>query len=324
MWDDETAERQLTECVVGDGFPEGVRVDLFLARQFEEYSRVFFQKCLDQNRVYLNGRPCQRSCKVWPGNVLEIDWPPAPNKTLSPENIPLDIIMEDDDVIVLNKPAGLVVHPAHGNLTGTLVQGLLYHDEEAFEEMTDDTMRPGIVHRLDKDTSGVLVVAKNMEARSYMKEVFKEHIVEKTYLTIVLGEFGAVTGTIEGNIGRHPTNRLKMAVLEEGGKPAITKYRVLATSNGCSLMEVRILTGRTHQIRVHFSNLNHPVLGDPVYGGCPKRVPYLAPRQMLHAWKIVFPHPRTHVMRQYMAPLPEDFLEALRNLDLPVITEHEE
>ena len=226
MWDDETAGKNLTECVVGDGFPEGVRVDVFLAQTFEGYSRVFFQKCLDNNRVYLNGRPCQRSCKVWPGNVLEIDWPPAPNKTLSPENIPLDILMEDDDVIVLNKPAGLVVHPAHGNLTGTLVQGLLYHDEEAFEEMTDDTMRPGIVHRLDKDTSGVLVVAKNLEARAFLKDVFKEHIVEKTYLTIVLGEFGAVTGVIEGNIGRHPTNRLKMAVVRGGHIRSASIFRI--------------------------------------------------------------------------------------------------
>ena len=302
----------------------GTRLDRFVSEAVEGVSRAAAAKLIESGCVLADGRPVGKSYQLTGAETVSVTLPEPEPIDAAPQDIPLDVVYEDADVIVVNKPSGLVVHPAHGNLTGTLVQGLLYHDEEAFEEMTDDTMRPGIVHRLDKDTSGVLVVAKNLEARAYLKDVFKEHVVEKTYLTIVLGEFGSVTGTIEGNIGRHPTNRLKMAVVEEGGKPAITKYRVLATSNGCSLLEVRILTGRTHQIRVHFSNLNHPVLGDPVYGGCPKRAPYLPPRQMLHAWKIVFPHPRTQVMRQYMAPLPEDFLEALRNLDLPVITEHEE
>lgn len=227
--------------------------------------------------------------------------------------------MEDDQVIVLNKPPGLVVHPAQGNTTGTLVHGLLFHDEGSFEEMSEDNQRPGIVHRLDKDTSGVLVVAKNYQARAYLKEAFKEHITEKTYLAIILGTPDEPIGLIENEIGRHPVHRMKMAVVEEGGKHAITRYRVLASASGCSLLEIRIFTGRTHQIRVHFSHLQHPVLGDSSYGGCPKDMPYPAPRQMLHAWKLVFPHPSSGVMRQYMAPLPDDFQLALSALGLPAI-----
>lgn len=318
MWDDETAEREVIESVVGDQFREGVRVDIFLAQQFPDRSRAFFQHRLDDGLVFVNGRKCRRSCKVWPGNVVEFAMPDETSGVLVPENIPLDILIEDEDVIVLNKPAGLVVHPAHGNKTGTLVQGLLYHDGKSFGEMIDETQRPGIVHRLDKDTSGVLVVAKNLESRSALKAMFKEQNLEKTYLAIVLGDIEAKSGRIEGAIGRHPTQRKKMAVVREGGKYALTTYRVLECSQGCSFVEVKILTGRTHQIRVHFSSLNHPVLGDSLYGGNPKWSPYPAPRQMLHAWKLDFPHPKHGKPMHCIADLPQDFVAALQSLGFQV------
>ena len=210
---------------------------------------------------------------------------------LVPENIPLDILVEDDDVIVLNKPAGLVVHPAHGNKTGTLVQGLLYHDGKSFEEMIDETQRPGIVHRLDKDTSGVLVVAKNLESRSSLKAMFKEQNLEKTYLAIVLGEVVAKSGRIEGEIGRHPTQRKKMAVVREGGKFALTTYRVLECSQGCSFVEVKILTGRTYQDTCSLWP-QPPCPGRSAVWWKSKMESLFSPRQMLHAWKLDFRHPK--------------------------------
>jgi 23S rRNA pseudouridine1911/1915/1917 synthase len=242
---------------------------------------------------------------------------------LEPEPIPLDIIAEDKDVIVLNKPPGMVVHPAHGNTSGTLVHGLLFHAGAAFAEMADEEQRPGIVHRLDKDTSGGIVVAKNSTAQLLLKDAFQQRLVEKTYLAIVLGSFDVLSGRIEANIGRHPVNRQRMAVVERGGKHAVTLFRVLGQNHGCALLEVKILTGRTHQIRVHCAFINHPILGDHVYGGRPRNAPLQPPRQMLHAWKIVFPHPRSKIMRQHMAPLPDDFRDALAALELPLIGEHQ-
>jgi len=300
----------------------GLRIDQFLAKRFPQRSRVFFQTCIRQGLVQLNGRKCRRSSTVKTGYIVYLTWPDQPVYELQAEEITFGILFEDADILVISKPPNLVVHPAQGNLSGTLVHGLLFHDHENFANMTDETFRPGIVHRLDKDTSGVMVVAKNMTARRLLKEAFKERTVEKTYLTVVLGEFGTVTGTIENQIGRHPRNRMRMAVLPEGGKHALTKYRVLGTSTGCSLLEVRIFTGRTHQIRVHFAHLNHPVLGDQLYGGKREQSPIEVGRQLLHAWKLVFPHPSTGIMRQYMAPLPADFQQALAALGLPLVGEH--
>jgi 23S rRNA pseudouridine1911/1915/1917 synthase len=199
---------------------------------------------------------------------------------------------------------------------------LLHHDEEHFRELLDEEMRPGIVHRLDKDTSGAMVVAKHEEAYWAMKRAFAERRVEKTYLALVLGEFGTVTGRIETLIGRNPVHREKMAVVQEGGKEAITGYRVLNAAQDVSLVEVRIETGRTHQIRVHFAHLRHPVLGDPVYGGRRREMPISVKRQMLHAWKLVLPHPRTGVMCEYRVPPPEDFLDALAALGMPDYWRH--
>ena len=320
---DDTGSQPKTTLAVDNQYADGIRVDSFLARSFPEHSRTFFQKCLAEHRVLINGRHPRRADNVCPGDTVDIYWPPQTLGQLEPEPVPLDILAEDRDVIVLNKPPGLVVHPAHGNTSGTLVHGLLFHLGDAFAAMADEEQRPGIVHRLDKDTSGAMIVAKHAAARQFLKETFKQHVVEKTYLAIVLGTFDVPGGRVETAIGRHPGNRLRMAVVERGGKHAVTLFRILGQNNGCALLEVRILTGRTHQIRVHCAHLNHPVLGDTLYGGQPRNAPYLAPRQMLHAWKLVFPHPHSKIMRQYMAPLPEDFRAALTALGLPLIGEHQ-
>lgn len=298
---------------------DGLRLDQCLAGLVGGHSRAYFQKLIRNGDITLRERPCRRAETVHTGDEIRIRHPQERTPHIEAENVDFGILYEDDDILVINKPPDLVVHPAAGSRTGTLVHGLLFHDEESFGEMTDDNLRPGIVHRLDKDTSGVMVVAKNEEARRSLKAAFKERAVEKTYLALVIGEFGAVTGTIENEIGRNPRNRQKMAVVSEGGKHALTTYRVLGSANGCALLEVRIFTGRTHQIRVHFSYLNHPILGDGMYGGNRSGLLHEARRQLLHAWKLVFPHPRTGVMRQYMAPLPDDFAEALAALGLPMI-----
>jgi len=298
-----------------------LRIDQFLSNAFPEHSRSFFQRCLKRGCVLLNGHPCGQAKLVSAGDLIRIEWPEEELYELKAEEIPLDVIAEDDDILVINKPPGLVVHPAQGNLTGTLVHGLLFYDEEHFSELVDENLRPGIVHRLDKDTSGVMVVAKNAYSRRAIKRAFAEREVEKTYLALVLGEFGVVTGRIDGAIGRHPRHREKMAVVEQNGKHAGTRYRVLASTGEITLIQVRIETGRTHQIRVHFAHLLHPVLGDHLYGGRPKDAPLMPRRQMLHAWRLVFPHPRNGVMREYMAPPPADFRETLAKLGLPVVGE---
>jgi len=319
MSETDAAQRRPTELTVP---PESVgeRVDVVLASTFSEYSRSFFQRGIRSKRILLNSQPCRPADTLRAGDRLTVQWPRTPRVTIAAEELDLDVLDEDDDVIVLSKPAGLVVHPAKGNQTGTLVHGLLYHDEEHFTELlTAGNVRPGIVHRLDKDTSGVMVVAKNERSRFALSNAFRDRNVEKTYLAIVVGEFGAKTGRIEGDIGRHPVNRKKMAVIPEGGKRAVTLYRVLGTNEDLTLVEVRILTGRTHQIRVHFAHLRHPVLGDDLYGGRQRDLDVPAERQMLHAWKLTFPHPASGLMREYMAPIPNDFRAALQAAGLPVV-----
>ncbi|MFA5204448.1 MAG: RluA family pseudouridine synthase [Lentisphaeria bacterium] len=296
----------------------GERLDAFLARCRPERSRAFYQRLIREGCLLRNGRPGRPSELLRADDLLLLSVPPEPNFELKGEPVAFGVLAEDADVLVINKPPGLVVHPAKGNWTGTLVNGLLAHDGEEFGAMVDDGLRPGIVHRLDKDTSGVMVVAKNAVAAEALRRSFKEHAVEKTYLALVLGEFGAATGTIVAPIGRHPKDRKRMAVVEDG-KPAESRYSVLAAAAGVTLLAVRILTGRTHQIRVHFSHLRHPLLGDAVYGGRPPAVGLNPPpaRQMLHAWKLAFPHPRTGVRHSFQAPPPADFQAVLRALGMP-------
>lgn len=295
------------------------RLDGFVSRRGEGRSRSLVQKCIRDRLVLVNGNASRAAARLKPGDQISVAWPPEYEPRAEGEDIPLNILFEDDDIIVINKQPDLVVHPNNNFRTGTLVNALIYHDPENFKKMLDEHLRPGIVHRLDKDTSGALVIAKNLRARKALKKSFKARDVEKTYLAIVVGEFGAVTGRVENLLGRHPLQRTKMAVVEEKGKNAITNYRVLGTSNDLSLMQVRIETGRTHQIRVHFAHLRHPILGDGVYGGRQKGLAIAAPRQMLHAWKLVIPHPVTGVKREFMAPPPEDFRTILDMARLPMI-----
>jgi 23S rRNA pseudouridine1911/1915/1917 synthase len=295
----------------------GLRLDQVLAVAWPDRSRAFFQKCISEGTVLFNSTPANSSSKrVKAGDRILVHWPEPASQVLCAENIPLDILQEDEDILVLNKPAGLVVHPGSGNTTGTLVQGLLFHDEEAFSGMDAEDLRPGIVHRLDKDTSGVLVVAKTTKAEAALKESFKSRHTEKTYLAVAIGSFQHPSGEISGSIGRSPHKRRKMAVVSDGGKPALTRYRILAESASCSLLEVQILTGRTHQIRVHLASIHHPILGDSLYGGRPARMPFLPQRQLLHAWKLSFPHPTSGEIIRCKAAPPQDFLDALTALGL--------
>ena len=331
-----------------------LRLDVFLTRRFPDRSRTFFHDAIKSGRVTLNAKSGRASDKVHSGSTITIDWPPEKHFEMKGEAMNLDILGEDEDILVINKPAGLVVHPAKGNWTGTLVQGLLAHAEDEFTEMLDDEMRPGIVHRLDKDTSGALVIAKNPKSREALQRAFHDHTVEKTYLALAAGSFTNrpalsraelklatikatragqsakpelsksgtephAHGIIETHIGRHPRERKMMAVVSaDAGKPAITHYRVLAATDKVSLVEVRILTGRTHQIRVHLAHLKHPVLGDTVYGGRQDGIPVRPARQLLHAWKLVFTHPGSGERIAFTAPIPADFRQAMDTLGLPL------
>jgi len=318
--DDSTADAPETLMLEAGENDGGKRIDVYISKRSGRRSRVLVQRCIREGKALLNGEQCRPSDRLKPGDRLTIEWPVERVPTVEAEDIPLDILHEDDEIIVINKQPDLVVHPNDNFHDGTLVNALVHHDPVTFKRLVDANLRPGIVHRLDKDTSGALVIAKNLRSRKALKTAFKERDVEKTYLAIVIGEFGSVTGRIVNQIGRHPVHRTKMAVVEEGGKHAITNYRVLGSNGELSLMQIRIETGRTHQIRVHFANLRHPVIGDAVYGGRQKGLSVEAPRQMLHAWKLVFPHPVTGIKREYMAPPPEDFRRILEETGLPMIS----
>ncbi len=302
-----------TENWIVSAEESGVRLDKALATHWPQFSRSYFQNCIESNAVVVNDAPARASYILEAGDCIAITWPQREVEELTAVDIPLDVLYEDDDIIVINKPAGLVVHPGAGNRQGTLVSALLYREPEVFGAFSDHEYRPGIVHRLDKDTSGVMVITRNLPAWETLKESFREHDVSKLYLTVVRGHFSTRTGTIDAPIGRSATNRMKMTVTA-GGRPALTKFRLLAEFAGCSLLLVRIYTGRTHQIRVHLSHIGHPVLGDTLY--CPGNLvtppPFTAQRQLLHAWKIALPHPSDKRMMTFCAPLPEDMRAAVK------------
>jgi len=287
----------------------GMRLDLCLVRFCPERSRRRIQALINDKHVKVNGSICDRpKTAVAAGDVLELENVPdeLPPQEAEPENIPLDVLYEDDSLLAVNKAAGMVVHPAVGNWTGTLVNALLGRDSGDFSEM--DPLRPGIVHRLDKDTSGCLVVAKTPAALTALSDAFAERRTAKTYLAVVCGYLVPKEIEIRTRIDRHPVDRKRRTVVTEGGKEAHSACKVVREGyiNGvpASLVEVRIFTGRTHQIRVHMSHIGHPVAGDEMYGGA-RRLP--APRQMLHAWKLTLPHPVTGEPLSLEAPLPADF-----------------
>ena len=318
------------ECqlVVPDELKEGIRVDKYIASQLENVSRTKIQEAISEGFITVNGNPEKASYTLQPGDVIDVEIPQPPPPEAHPEKMHLNIIHEDDDLLIVNKKAGTVVHPAHGNWSGTLVNGLLwYADELSFPEK--DTLRPGIVHRLDKDTSGLLVVAKNDETHQKLSEYFRTKDIERTYYTIIWGVPEKKQGTITGNIGRDPKNRKKMAVLPEGrGKYAVTHYKVIETFDHLALVEVKLETGRTHQIRVHFAHNHHWVFGDRQYSGDSVRygpntgtrkqmfnnLLSTLERQCLHAKTLGFEHPRTGKFVEFDSELPGDFNQVLGTL----------
>lgn len=289
-----------------------MRLDRALSMQAGGFSRSRLQSAIRAGRVQVDGRPSRPSEVLRHGAV--VNWqspPPEPSLHAAPEDIPLEVLFEDDDLLVINKPSGLVVHPAPGNPTGTLVSALLHHCGRLSTE--GETFRPGIVHRLDKETSGCLVAAKNERARLQLSNQFAAREVEKVYLAICHGTVRRLSGRIDAPISRHPKQRKKMAIAPgERGRHAVTLYRQLARVDGLSLIECQLLTGRTHQIRVHLKSLGAPVAGDALYG---KRGHFS--RQMLHAWKLAFRHPASGEHIEFRAPPPPEFNElfarAIRN-----------
>ena len=289
----------------------GVRMDVALTQLLEDVTRSAAQRLLEEGRVTCDGRTVKKNEKTVEGQVLTVDLPEPEAVDIVPQDIPLDIRYEDDDVIVLNKPKGLVVHPAAGHADGTLVNALLYHCAGSLSGINGE-LRPGIVHRIDKDTSGLLIVAKNDFAHQKLAAQLADHTLARTYEAIVCGGVKTDSGTIDAPIGRHPTDRKKMAVTEKNSRHAVTHYEVIARYRGYTHIRCRLETGRTHQIRVHMAYKGHPILGDMVYGH--KKPELGMDSQCLHARELTFLHPRTDEPVTVRCELPEYFTEVLSKL----------
>lgn len=297
------------ETVTAEAEDAGTRADVFLAAKLG-VSRSNMQKLLEDGRVKRGEKIIKANYKVRAGEMFVVDIPePEPIEAV-PENIPLDIIYEDDDVVVLNKARGMVVHPAPGNYTGTLVNALLYHCSNL--SGINSAIRPGIVHRLDKDTSGIMIVAKNDAAHISLSQQIQSKTAVRTYLAVVRGNIKTDSGTIETQIARDKTDRKKMAVVKEGGRDAITDYEVLERFGKYTLVRCKLRTGRTHQIRVHMEYLGYPLVGDPRYS--PMKTPFGIKGQALHSHTLEFTHPRTGERMKFEAPLPEDMHKIITRL----------
>lgn len=289
----------------------GVRIDKYLAEQLPDITRSYLQKLLKDGSVQMNGKPVKASTKTAVGAVIALTIPEPEEPEILPENIPLDILYEDSDVILINKPKNMVVHPAAGHYTGTLVNALMYHCRGALSGI-NGVLRPGIVHRIDKDTTGVLIVCKNDRAHNALAEQLKEHSITRKYRAIVCGNLKEDEGTVDAPLGRHPQDRKKMAIVRSGGKRAVTHYRVLERFGNDTYIECQLETGRTHQIRVHMASLGHPLLGDEIYGRA--KSPFKLEGQTLHAMVLGFIHPTTGEYMEFEAPLPEYFEKLLEKL----------
>ena len=276
-----------------------------------DITRSYLQKLLKDGSVQMNGKPVKASTKTAVGAVIALTIPEPEEPEILPENIPLDILYEDSDVILINKPKNMVVHPAAGHYTGTLVNALMYHCRGDLSGI-NGVLRPGIVHRIDKDTTGVLIVCKNDRAHNALAEQLKEHSITRKYRAIVCGNLKEDEGTVDAPIGRHPQDRKKMAIVRSGGKRAVTHYRVLERFGNYTYIECRLETGRTHQIRVHMASLGHPLLGDEIYGRA--KSPFKLEGQTLHAMVLGFIHPTTGEYMEFEAPLPEYFEKLLEKL----------
>lgn len=291
----------------------GKRIDVFAAENYEELSRSGLKKIIDAGGVTVNNKTVKANYKLRTGDIVTMNIPESVPLEIIPQNIPLDILYEDDDVIVINKPQGMVVHPAPGHYTDTLVNALLYHCGDSLSGI-NGIMRPGIVHRIDMDTSGVIMAAKNNNAHRSLALQLAEHSITRKYNAIVYNNIKEDEGTIDKPLGRNPSDRKKMAVVQ-GGRRAVTHYRVLDRLGKFTYIEAQLETGRTHQIRVHMTYAGHPLLGDSVYG--PKKQPFNLKGQVLHARVLGFVHPVTGEYMEFESPLPEYFqklLERCRNI----------
>ena len=290
----------------------GERLDAFLARCAEGLSRSAAQKLIEEGAVKRNGKPGKKNDKLNIGDAIEYDIPEAKPVDIVPTEMQLDIVYEDDDLLVINKPKGLVVHPAAGHQDDTLVNGLLYALGEDLSGINGE-LRPGIVHRIDKDTSGLLAVAKNDLAHTVLASQLKDHSMHRVYDAIVCGSFREDSGTVDAPIGRHPTDRKKMCVTQRNSKDAVTHWEVVARYRGYTHVRCKLETGRTHQIRVHMAHIGHPILGDTVYGH--KKPELGQDSQCLHAGTLCFAHPRDGRPIMVFAPLPEYFEKVLKKLE---------
>lgn len=303
------AEKKKFEVLACD---RGLRVDKYLSDQLPDVSRSYLQKIIKEGQVLAEGKPVKANHKVVEGTVIELEIPEAVEPEIKPEDLPLDILYEDSDVILLNKPKGMVVHPSAGHYSGTLVNGLMYHCREGLSGI-NGVLRPGIVHRIDMDTTGVIIACKNDRAHHAIAGQLKEHSITRRYRAIVCGNIKEDEGTVDAPIGRHPVERKKMAIVQRGGKEAVTHYRVLERFGNYTYIECQLETGRTHQIRVHMTSIGHPLLGDEVYGRT--KSPFQLEGQTLHAMVLGFRHPSTGQYMEFEAPLPayfEHLLEVLR------------
>lgn len=287
------------------------RVDVFLNEEMEDVSRSALQKNIEKGNITVSGEKISKNYKLHLGDIVEAELPPPENIDIVPEDIPLDIMYEDDDLIVINKSQNMVVHPAPGHYTGTLVNALMFHCGDNLSGI-NGVLRPGIVHRIDKDTSGVLVIAKSDLAHKGLSEQLAEHSMKRVYNAIVYNSFSEESGTVDRNIDRSKNDRKKMAVVMQGGRNAVTHYKVIEKLGKYTWVELQLETGRTHQIRVHMSYIGHPLLGDPVYG--PKKCPFNLNGQVLHAKVLGFIHPRTGEYMEFNSELPDYFSSLIERL----------
>ncbi len=288
----------------------GVRLDAFLPEQMPDLSRSAVQKLLESGDILVNGGPVKKNYRTRAGDEITVNLPDPEPVSIAPEEIPLDVRYEDDDVIVINKPKGLVVHPAPGHWSGTLVNALMYHCRDSLSGI-NGALRPGIVHRIDMDTSGLLIVAKNDFAHAALAEQLQDHSLSRVYEAIVVGNIREDSGTIDAPIGRHPVDRKRMAVTEKSSRPAVTHFQVIRRYGNYTHLRLRLETGRTHQIRVHLSWQNHPIVGDTVYG---RGKALGLTSQCLHARELTFVHPRTGESVTVTSELPAYFQETLNKL----------
>ena len=300
----------MNNWIVEDKF-DNIRIDRYISEHMENVSRSYIQKLIKDGMVTANSKPVKANYKVRYGECIEINLPEPVILDIEAQNIPLDIIYEDEDVLLVNKPKDMVVHPSAGHLNGTLVNALLYHCKDSLSSI-NGVMRPGIVHRIDKDTTGVLIICKNDKSHNHIAEQLKVHSITRKYHAIVYNNLKDDSGTIDAPIGRHPVDRKKMAINYKNGKSAVTHYRVLERFGKYTYVECQLETGRTHQIRVHMASIGHPLLGDEIYGS--QKQPYKTCGQVLHAKVFGFIHPGTGKYMEFETPLPAYFEELIIKL----------